>query len=251
MFQKYRKNVFSQNGEDGVLLEILKRLKLKSKNKWCCEFGAWDGIHGSNTFNLVKNLDYKAVYIEGDKKRFKDLVSTSKKFPKIICFNNYVNHKRKSLTSLDKLLKKTKIIKNFDVLSIDIDSFDLAVWKSLKSYRPKIVVIEINSGIIPGVKQMHSSSKIGNSFTSTLNYASEAKYQLVCHTGNCIFVDKKYIKKINIKKVFLNNKNADLLFDYSWINKKDFFFKKIIKKILPTNVIEFLRKIKKNLTRLI
>ena len=55
MFQKYRKNFFSQNGEDGVISEILKRLNLKSKEKWCCEFGAWDGIHGSNTFNLVKN----------------------------------------------------------------------------------------------------------------------------------------------------------------------------------------------------
>ena len=243
MFQKYRKNIFSQNGEDGVLLEIFKRLKLKSRTKWCCEFGAWDGIHGSNTFNLVKNFNYKAVYIEGDKKKFKDLVITSKKFPKIICLNKYVNYKRKSPSSFDKLLKKTNIIKNFDVLSIDIDSFDLAVWKSIKQYRPKIVIIEINSGIIPGVKQMHGSSKKGNSFTSTVNYASEANYQLVCHTGNCIFIDNKYVKKINIKKVFLNNKNTDLLFDYSWLNKKDFFLKRIIKEFLPRNVIEFCRKV--------
>ena len=54
MFDKYKKNFFSQNGEDGVILELLKRLKLKKKILWCCEFGAWDGIHGSNTFNLVK-----------------------------------------------------------------------------------------------------------------------------------------------------------------------------------------------------
>ena len=251
MFQKYKKNIFSQNGEDGVLLELLKRLKLNSKNRWCCEFGAWDGIHGSNTFNLVKNLNYKAVYIEGDKKRYKDLVSTSKKFPKIFPFNEYVSHKKKSSASLDKILKKTNIIKNFDVLSIDIDSFDLAVWKSLKNYQPKIVVIEINSGIKPGVKQIHSSLKTGNSFTSTLNYASEAKYQLVCHTGNCIFVDKKYVRKINVKKYFLNNKNSDLLFDYSWINKKEFFLKKIIKKFLPRRAVEFLRNVKSILIRLI
>ena len=71
MFQKYKRNIYSQNGEDGIILEILKRLKLNSKNKWCCEFGAWDGIHGSNTFNLVKNLNYNAVYIEGEKKNIK------------------------------------------------------------------------------------------------------------------------------------------------------------------------------------
>ena len=87
MFQSYKKNFFSQNGEDGVILEILKRLKLKSKNKWCCEFGAWDGIHGSNTFNLVKNYNFKAVYIERDKKKFNDLKKTEEKYPNILAIN--------------------------------------------------------------------------------------------------------------------------------------------------------------------
>ena len=31
MFNKYKKNFFSQNGEDGVILELFKRLKLKKK----------------------------------------------------------------------------------------------------------------------------------------------------------------------------------------------------------------------------
>ena len=53
----FKKNNYSQNGEDGIIKEITKRLKLDKnpKNNWCVEFGAWDGIHGSNTFNLVKN----------------------------------------------------------------------------------------------------------------------------------------------------------------------------------------------------
>ena len=240
MFRKYKRNIFSQNGEDGIVSEIFKRLKLKSKNKWCCEFGAWDGIHGSNTFNLVKNHNYNAVYIEGDKKKFKDLLNTSKKYKKIIPFNNFVNYKSNSPNTLNKILKKTKIIKDFDILSIDIDSFDLAVWKSLTIYRPKIVIIEINSGLLPGIKQIHGNGKFGNSFTSTVEYAQKNKYQLVCHTGNCVFIDKKYSKKLRIKKKFLNNKNVDLLFDRSWFNKRGYFIKKILKIILPNNVIKFL-----------
>ncbi len=230
MFRKYRKNFFSQNGEDGVISEILKRLKFKSKEKWCCEFGAWDGVHGSNTFNLVKNYNYNAVYIEGDKNKFQDLVKTRKKFKKIEIFNKYVSHKKKSINRLDKILKKTKINKYFDILSIDIDSYDLAVWRSLKRYRPKIVVIEVNSGILPGVKQTHGKNRIGNSFTSTIDFAKKNKYQLICHTGNCIFVDKKYSKKLKIKKKFLNNKNVHLLFNNEWFkfNKKE-YLKKIIK----------------------
>ena len=58
MFINFKKNIYSQNGEDGILEEILKKLNIK-KNGWCCEFGAWDGKHGSNTFNLVKNLRHK------------------------------------------------------------------------------------------------------------------------------------------------------------------------------------------------
>ena len=230
MFQKYRKNIFSQNGEDGVILEILKRLKLNPKNKWCCEFGAWDGVHGSNTFNLVKNLNYNAVYIEGEKNKYK----------KIIPFNKFVNYKKNSPSSLENILKKTPINKDFDILSIDIDSFDLAVWKSLKKYRPKIVIIEINSGLPPGIRQMHGKGKTGNSFTSTIDYAQKNKYQLVCHTGNCIFVDKKYSKKLRIYRRFLNNKNVNLLFDKSWFNKREYLIKKILKIILPNKVIKFL-----------
>ena len=241
MLQKYKKNVYSQNGEDGIILEILKRLKLNlKKNRWCCEFGAWDGIHGSNTFNLVKNLNYNAIYIEGEKNKYKDLLNTSKRFKKIIPFNKFVDYKKNSLNSLDKILKKTKITKDFDILSIDIDSFDLAVWKSLRKYRPKIVIIEINSGLLPGIKQVHGNGKIGNSFTSTMEYAQKNKYQLVCHTGNCIFIDKKYSKKLRINKKFLNNKNVELLFDRSWFNKREYFIKKILKIILPNKLIKFL-----------
>ena len=244
MFQEYKRNIFSQNGEDGIVLEIIKRLKLKSKNNWCCEFGAWDGVHGSNTFNLVKNYNFNAVYIEGNKKKYLDLLNTVKKYKKIIPFNKFVTYKNNSHQSLDRILKKTNIVKNFDILSIDIDSYDLAVWKSLKKYRPKIVIIEINSGIPLGVKQIHGSGKIGNSFTSTVELAKKKNYQLVCHTGNCVFIDKKYSKMARINKKFLNNKNVDLLFDKSWFNKKEYYLKKILKVLLPKKVIELLASFK-------
>lgn len=244
MLSEYKKNFFSQNGEDGIIIELLKRIDLKKNyQKWCCEFGAWDGIHGSNTFNLVKNYNYNAVYIEGNSKRFKDLVETKKKFSKIRAFNYYVNWKKKSSHSLDKILKKTKITKNFEILSIDIDSYDLAVWKSLVNYQPKIVVIEVNSGIKPGVFQIHSKKKKGNSFTATVTYAKKIGYELVCHTGNCIFVKKKYLKNIKIKNEYV--KNPQLLFDKSWLHKKDNIIKKLLLIYLPEPIKELLRKVKK------
>tara|TARA_X000000368_G_scaffold386870_1_gene347122 strand:+ start:810 stop:1556 length:747 start_codon:yes stop_codon:yes gene_type:complete len=243
MLEEYKKNYYSQNGEDGIILEIFKRLKLKKRDvQWCCEFGAWDGKHGSNTFNLIEKYKFRSVYIEGDKKKFYQLSKTKEIFPNILAINKYVDYKKKSKNSLDNILKKTKIPKNFEILSIDIDSNDLKVWKSLKNYSPKIVIIEINSQIKPGIYQEHSKTKQGNSFTSTVSFAEKKGYKLVCHTGNCIFIKKKYINKIKLEKKFLNK--PELLFDQSWLNKKENFLKRFLKIVLPNSFISKLREIK-------
>ena len=48
---KYRKNIFSQFGEDGIIEKIFSILP--NTCKWCVEFGAWDGKHISNTRFLL------------------------------------------------------------------------------------------------------------------------------------------------------------------------------------------------------
>jgi len=35
----YRNNIFSENGEDGIIEKIFSEIKPKSN--LCCEFGAW------------------------------------------------------------------------------------------------------------------------------------------------------------------------------------------------------------------
>ena len=49
-YNKFASNVYSTQGEDG-LIDVVFRV-LPPKNKWCVEFGAWDGFHLSNTANL-------------------------------------------------------------------------------------------------------------------------------------------------------------------------------------------------------
>ena len=73
-FNIYKKNTFSQFGEDGIIEEIFKRLSDVS-DKRCCEFGAWDGKLLSNTCNLITNHNYEAILIEADKKNLMNLIS--------------------------------------------------------------------------------------------------------------------------------------------------------------------------------
>jgi len=48
--------------------------------------------------------------------------------------------------------------------------------------------------------------------------------------------------KINYNRNLLNNPN--ILFDISWLNKKESVFKKLFLKLVPLPIIEFTRKIK-------
>jgi fibrillarin-like rRNA methylase len=85
---QYRNNLYSQNGEDGIIRELINRLQIKEPN-WVCEFGAWDGKHLSNTFALVER-GWNAVYIEGDPEKFSDLLVTANKCKNIVPINEFV-----------------------------------------------------------------------------------------------------------------------------------------------------------------
>ena len=214
---KYGKNIHSQNGEDGIIAEILNKLNLgDEKNSWCVEFGAWDGIHLSNTFALVEN-GWNAVYIEGESERYQDLLKTKQKFPKIFPIEAFVARYSDEEKSLDNILAKTNISKDFELLSIDIDSYDCDVWESLSNYEPKIVIIEINSSIPPGILRRHSKETQGNSFSSTLAVGMKKGYTLVCHTGNLIFVKNELIDQLEIPKRYIDY--PELLFLNRWVAK--------------------------------
>ena len=242
---EYKANIYSQNGEDGVLKEILKRLNLKNKIKWCVEFGAWDGTHLSNTYNLVRK-GWKAVYIEGNRKKFNDLLKTKRKNRNIIAINEFVSRNRLSKNSLDNILKRTDIPKDFEILSIDIDSFDLEVWQSISFFDPKIVIIEINSAYPPGIIKWHSeeySNVNGNSFSATLKVGQDKGYDLICHTGNMIFIKKEFTELINLDPKLL--KYPELLFQDKWYSIEKNKYNKFTNKVFAFLKIKIINKIKK------
>lgn len=196
-YKNYAKNIHSQNGEDGIIEELFNRLSIS--NGWVCEFGAWDGIHLSNTYNLVKQ-NFNAVYIEGDKEKYTDLLKTVENHKNIIPINAFVDHKD-SENSLDNILKKTDIPIDFDILSIDIDSYDYQVWKSLKVYKPKIVIIEINSSVkVNNDEHIHEPNKYqGTGFKPTYDLGLEKGYKFILHTGNMFFIREDLFSKLNIE----------------------------------------------------
>ena len=210
----FKKNKYSQYGEDGILEKIFKELDV-SEGVFC-EFGAWDGIHLSNTYALYEK-GWSGVYIEGNKKRFKDLTKNiTDSSSKLVCHYVEVNGDR----SLDNLLNLSGMFSYdtaLDLLSIDIDSDDLSVFKSLKNFRPTVLVIEYNPTIPLDVEYTNPKGENkGNSARSIVNFATSQKYILISVTDtNLIFIAAEK-KPINIKSFDLNDVEVFPIIRYFW-----------------------------------
>jgi len=117
---------------------------------------------------------------------------------------------------LVNILSGTNIKIEFDLLSIDIDSYDWHIWESLKKFTPKVVVIEINSSIPIGIHQTHHGKEIkGSSFSSTVLLGKQKGYTPVCHTGNLILIRNEYLNQINLPENEILF--PELLFNYRWV----------------------------------
>lgn len=211
--QRYRRSLYSQNGEDGVIAELLSRLGIAGG--WCCEFGAWDGRYGSNCYALLRR-GWSAVMIEGEPARFTLLRQLADRYPgRLHAMEAFVSHQPGSAQSVDRLLARSPIPRDFALLSIDIDGFDYHVWRTLEAYRPIIVIIEIDSSVPPGPELVHGNGR-NTSFSAMLKLGEKKGYRLVAHTGNMIFVRADHIEKLRLPASELHD--PDQLFVREWVN---------------------------------
>ncbi len=167
--KKYEKpGKYSQNGEWGIILECLERIK--PNRYWAVEFGAPDFYYCSNIAEL-EDFGWDLQVFDIDPKD-----------PRVI---------KAEITTdnINKVFDNSLYEGSPTILSIDVDGQDYHIWKAYKG-RPAIVIIEINSSFIPGIEEIPGDR--GASYTAMVKLGMEKDYMLVAHTGNLIFVDKKY-----------------------------------------------------------
>jgi hypothetical protein len=174
--------VFSQNGEDGVLAEILRRIGVAGG--WFVEFGVQDGTEGNTVF-LAQVLGWAGAYLEADAAQYEALQRRFAGNPRVRTVHAAVEP-----DTAEALFREAGVPEEPDVLSIDVDGNDYWIWKELSTYRPRVVVIEYNGALDPlsrrvmpyqpGFRWDHTSG-YGASLGALEDLGAEKGYRLV-HT---------------------------------------------------------------------
>jgi len=196
----FSKNVTSQCGEDGILEKIFGIIG--NKNKWCVEFGAWDGKQFSNTYNMIKNNGWSGILIEGNRERFQQLIETyaGNNLAHLVC--ETVGFDPGS-DSLDHILASIQDApRDIDLVSIDIDGNDYYIFESLVVFKPRVVVIEFNPTIpndVLFIQDRDFSVNQGCSLRALIELGNAKGYELTAATAfNAIFVIAEEFPKFQI-----------------------------------------------------
>jgi len=135
----YEHQVFSQNGEDGILAEIFRRIG--AKDRFFVEFGVGNGLENNTTFLLTQN--WRGAWIEGNSQSITEIQSQFRKplqSGQLKLLNSFI-----TAENIDTLFGQLNIPTEFDLLSLDIDRNTYHVWKALSRYKPRVVAIEYNA----------------------------------------------------------------------------------------------------------
>jgi hypothetical protein len=198
---KFGKKCFSQTDEDGITLEILRRIKQIADGVYA-EFGVGDGTE-NNTLILAA-LGWKGFWVGGEKLTINVDNAKHKKFAYLmewVTAENILDLTEKGCSEIES--------EEIDVISLDLDGNDIYFVEKLlaKGFKPKLFIVEYNGKFPPPVKFQieydpkhvwKSDDYYGASLASFDSLFNDFGYKLVCcnsHTGvNAFFVDAAYLE---------------------------------------------------------
>jgi hypothetical protein len=144
--------VCSQNGEDGVIHEIFRRIG--PTDRTFAEVGVGDGSENNTAFLLSQG--WTGFWLDGSD----NVLRTIAERPDLR--NGCVKTRISFVTreNIAGLFAELGVPKEFDLLSLDIDQNTYYAWESLGDYRPRVVVVEYNASLPADVEwKVHYDAK--------------------------------------------------------------------------------------------
>lgn len=147
--EHYGRKVYSQSDEDGIIEEVFRRLGLNRDSGKFIEFGAANGVDGSNTLYLLCR-GFSGLWIESSETNVQSIRER---------FQGHVENGRLQVVQSfltaenieDILLANLGQDERIALLSIDVDGNDFWIWKAIKKIRPAVIVVEYNPTFPPPV----------------------------------------------------------------------------------------------------
>lgn len=174
----YELSVFSQNGEDGILSEIFRRIG--PGDRTFVEIGA--SPNESNSAFLADARGWSGTFIEASDDELRELRSKYAASTRVRIVRSFVTP-----SNAAELSARVRPSGRLDLLSIDIDGNDYWVWKALAGLRPRVVVIEYNAHLDPTEVKVQpyaesawdGTSFFGASLGAIVQLGQELGYRLV------------------------------------------------------------------------
>ncbi len=220
-FVRYGKQCFSQSDEDGLTLEIIKRIGI-SDGKFA-EFGVGDGTE-NNTLCLL-SLNWKGFWSGGE-----DIAFDVSKTNRVFFYKEWIN--KENICSLINRGKLDLGVDDIDLISVDLDGNDLYLCEEVlkNGFKPSVFIVEYNAKFPPPIKfcidynpshYWDGSDYYGASLQSFHSMFDKYDYSLVCcnaATGaNAFFIKSIYLDLFpetpdNIEEIYVDRQ-------YQLVNK--------------------------------
>lgn len=197
---KYKGNIYSQNGEDCIIAECVRRLGIGKG--YSVEIGGNDGFYCSNTAALLEQ-GWSGLFVEADWDLYQNCRENWHKNPNV----------RVRCATVDGQNVNELVDERCDLFSTDTDGADYKIFKGLTA-KPKIAIVEIDSSLPPGDEGFNSDGAAG--YRTMVQLGIDKGYFLLCHTGNCIFVLNEYRDRFP-EIVGDGLTNAESYFNRSWL----------------------------------
>jgi len=137
---RYHAQVYSQNGEDGIIAEIFHRVG--AKDRLFVEIGIETGQQ--NNTRLLLETGWRGVWVDGNQSA---LASAREVFADFIASGALVIMDAVvTAENIDTVLDVSGVPEQFDFLSLDIDQNTSHVWRALRR-RARVAVVEYNAAL--------------------------------------------------------------------------------------------------------
>lgn len=188
--------VFSQNGEDGIIQYLVQNLPIKVKK--FVEFGV-ENYREANTRFLLEHDNWSGLVMDGSEQHIRSIKEEE------IYWRFDLRAQQAFITreNINELLRQGGMSGHIGLLSIDIDGNDYWVWEAITEVDADIVIVEYNP-------------RFGAERAVTIPYDAEWTRFKVHYSGIYFGASIKALEKLGMRKgyalVAVNQTGANLFF---------------------------------------